>query len=168
MMRYIITLSLVFSFVVLSAQMTPTKMDSLIQSIADKVEGQGPIWEIELLDRVMMVITDPTSNRMRIIAPIAKSEDVTPDQMQKCMVANFHSALDVRYAFSEGVLWSAYIHPYRELSDDQFIDGMIQTLRAVLTFGSTYNSTDMIFGPSSTPDSIPDIPASDTPIIRRI
>jgi len=168
-MRRLLIILFAFTCSTILAQMTPQKMDSLIHSIADDVEGQSPVWEIEILDRLMMVVTDPSSNRMRIIAPITKSEELTPEQVQKCMVANFHSALDVRYAFSEGVLWSAYIHPYRELTEDQFIDGIIQTLRAALTFGTTYNSTDMIFGPSTIPDSIPTQPEEEEkPFIRRI
>ncbi len=58
---------------------------------------------------------------------------------------NFHSALDVRYAESDGVMWVAFIHPLKELSKEQVEDAIRQVFAANLTFGTTYTSTDLVF-----------------------
>lgn len=93
----------------------------------------------------MLCITDENANRMRIISPVAMEEDLEPDQLKACMEANFHSALDVRYALSEGTVWVAYIHPLQELTKQQAIDAITQVFNAAETFGSTYNSTHLVF-----------------------
>jgi hypothetical protein len=74
----------------------------------------------------MVVVTDESHNRMRIISPVAKVEDLTKIQLQRCMEANFHTAADVKYAISNGLVWTCYINPLKELSADQFKDGVKQ------------------------------------------
>ena len=41
---------------------------------------------------------------MRIISPIAESKSLTEDTIKSALIANFHTALDVKYAVSDGVL----------------------------------------------------------------
>lgn len=82
---------------------------------------------------------------MRIISPIKVMEAVTTEEVLNCMEANFHSVLDVRYAISDAILWAAFIHPLRELSNQQIEDAVRQVHEAVITFGTTYSSTDFRF-----------------------
>jgi len=82
---------------------------------------------------------------MRIISPIAETTDITDEQIGAAMEANFHSALDVRYAISDGIMWSAFIHPLKELTPSQAIDAVIQVYSAAITFGDTYASTNLSF-----------------------
>jgi hypothetical protein len=60
-------------------------------------------------------------------------------------VANFHSALDVRYALSDEIIWSVYTHPLESLSPDQLKDAISQVYMAAVTFGTTYSSSDLVF-----------------------
>ena len=60
-------------------------------------------------------------------------------------MANFHSALDLKYAISDDVLWSTFIHPLRELTVAQVKDAVSQVYYANRTFGTTYTSTDLVF-----------------------
>jgi hypothetical protein len=82
---------------------------------------------------------------MRIITPIAKVDQLSETQLKNALVANFHSALDVKYAISDDLIWSVYIHPLKALSEDQLTSAIRQTHRAAVTFGDTYQSTDMVF-----------------------
>ena len=91
-------------------------------------------------------LTDEFHNRMRIISPIAKIEDITAEQIRKCMEANFHTALDIKYAFSDGIVWAAFIHPLKELSDSQFLAALKQVVALNNNFGSSFTSTDIVFG----------------------
>ena len=72
-------------------------------------------------------------------------EEVSKKEMYECMEANFHSALDVKYAVSDEIMWAVYIHPLKELSDDQVRDAIKQVFFAVLSYGTTYSSTDLTF-----------------------
>ena len=101
-----------------------------------------------LPNRVMMVyrgieltcIYDETHDRMRIIAPIAARGDITPEQFENAMEANFHTALDARYALNQGVLFAAYIHPLSLLTRGQIENALDQTATLAATFGKEYTS----------------------------
>ena len=82
---------------------------------------------------------------MRIIAPIAEEASITQEQMKRCMQANFHSALDVKYCISDGILWSAFIHPLQELTKDQVLSAISQVYSAALTYGTVYSSGSLSF-----------------------
>ena len=86
---------------------------------------------------------------MRIISPITETSKITAEQIFKCMEANFHTALDIKYAISNDILWSAFIHPLKELSQKQVIDAISQVYSSVKTFGTSYSSSNLIF-PKST------------------
>ena len=121
----------------------------ILDSVTESLEGGEGMWQIEYSDRTMLVITDENHDRMRIITPVDLVEEVTPDQMENAMIANFHSVLDVRYAVSEDILWAAFLHPLKSLSEDEVRDALLQVYRAAETFGSTYSSTELIFPGSS-------------------
>ena len=134
------------SVIQLQAQtMTNTKLEKIISSVSDTIIGQNGAWEFRIGDLPMLCITDENHNRMRIIAPIAEMKDITVEQMKTAMEANFHSALDVKYAISDEVMWAAYIHPLKQLQNEQTLDAIRQVYNAVLTFGTSYTSTELSF-----------------------
>lgn len=53
---------------------------------------------------------------MRIISPITDSNSLDDKLIKAALVANFHTALDVKYAVSEGVLCAVFIFLLKELS----------------------------------------------------
>ncbi|MEM6262215.1 MAG: hypothetical protein AAGI38_06895 [Bacteroidota bacterium] len=126
------------------------KMDNdalgkILQSISDTVSGQPGAWEFTVRGMPMLCLTDEANNRMRIISPVREMKDVSDEQFKAAMSANFHSALDARYAVSNGLLWSAFIHPLEELSEDQLLNAISQVYNANLTFGTSYSSTQLVF-----------------------
>ena len=62
------------------------------------------------------------------------------------MEANFDRALDAKYAIANGVLWSVFAHPLKELTKEQTIDAFNQVRNLVYNYGSSYTSTDILFG----------------------
>jgi hypothetical protein len=82
---------------------------------------------------------------MRIITPIMETKNLEEEQLLNMLVANFHSALDVKYALSDEIIWSVFIHPLKELSEHQVLDAIDQVYAASATFGATYSSTDLVF-----------------------
>jgi len=94
----------------------------------------------------VLVVTDARADRMRALTPVARSADVTPEQMTRMMQANFDSALDARYAIANEVLWSAYIHPLSPLQKDQLISGIGQVVNLAQSFGTLYSSGGLLYG----------------------
>ncbi len=129
-----------------NAQMDNYKMQEIIKKNADTVAGVTGNWKFIYKQIPMLCVTDEANNRMRIISPITESEKLDKDLLLDSMTANFHSALDVKYAISNGILWSAYIHPLRELTEEQLTNAMSQVYYAAKNFGTTFSSTELIFG----------------------
>jgi len=125
--------------------MTNIVLGTIFKNTAKLIHDQLGNWEFEIDTTRFICLTDEYHNRMRIISPITESANVTQDQMLKCMEANFHTALDVKYAISNGILWAAFIHPLKELTQKQVIDAVGQVFSASKTFGSTYTSGNLFF-----------------------
>ena len=133
-----------------SQNMTNQKLNEIYTSISDSIQGQKGGWQFYVKDIQMISITDSIHNRMRIISPIADSNSLTDDLIKAAMIANFHTALDVKYAVTDGILWSVFIHPLKELSEDQVKDAVAQVYNANINFGTTFASTGLTFPSSQT------------------
>ncbi len=121
------------------------KLEKAIYIVADSVKGVSGNWQFAVRDRLLICITDKNNNRMRIMTPIIEQKKLAYTDMLKLMEANFHTALDVKYAITNGVLWSVFIHPLKELSEEQVLRAIEQVYTAAHTYGSTYNSTGLTF-----------------------
>lgn len=131
--------------------MTNDKLEKLLTKQVDSINGYTGYWEMTYKEKQLLCITDETHNRMRIISPIAKLELLPKELLLDALTANFHAALDVRYAESQGIIWSAFIHPLKELTDEQVESAVDQIVSAAKNFGTTFSSTDMIFAGSAEP-----------------
>ena len=96
--------------------------------------------------RMGEIILRIDADRMRVLIPLERSDDLSKDELLRLMQANFDSALDARYAIAQGQLWAAFIHPLSSLTDEEFLLGIGQTANVVASFGSTYSSGMFIFG----------------------
>ena len=121
------------------------RINELISRIDNKPGGQKGYWRIQYKNIPVYIITSEKANRLRIISPITSSESLSKDKLYRMMQANFDSALDARYSIAKGKLWSAFIHPLKELSDEQFFSGLAQTITLVNSYGSSYSSGALVF-----------------------
>jgi hypothetical protein len=124
---------------------TNETLEKIITKVADTVAGQSGQWQFAIKDRLFICVTDENHNRMRIISPVTEIQNLPEGELENALVANFHSALDVKYAISEGVLWTVFIHPLKELSEAQIEDAILQVYNGAETFGTTYSSTNLVF-----------------------
>ena len=148
-MKYLVfsVLVLLVVFTARSQNMTNAKLQAIVQQASDSIYQQAVNYcEFKKMDRRLICITDSISNRMRIISPIAEIQNLSVEQIIASMSANFHAALDVKYAVSKGVMWAVYIHPLKELFKDQIEDAIAQVYNANVNFGTTYQSTPLFFG----------------------
>ncbi|WP_396590220.1 hypothetical protein [Allomuricauda sp. R78024] len=128
-----------------SQEMTSTQLLEIIEQEADTVKANGNSIQFLLKETVLICIYDENANRMRIISPIVKREEIGEEELLNAFVANFHSALDVKYALSDEIIWSVFTHPLMELSGHQVVDAINQVYSAAVTFGGSYSSTNIVF-----------------------
>ncbi|MDC7998232.1 hypothetical protein [Gilvibacter sediminis] len=147
-------LALPFTF--LGQNMNNASLQEILKVESDSVVGANGRWQITYKEAPMLVLTDESNDRMRIIMPITKGTSLSKEMLQACLTANFHTALDVKYALSDELLWAVYIHPLSPLTEAQLKSALSQVYSAALTFGTTFSSTDLLFGGGQILDDQPD------------
>jgi len=146
-MKSILSILLIL-FIYHSAQsqsMTEQKLEQIIRSVSDSIEGSNGRWQFYVNDVIFICVSDANNNRMRIISPIVEAFKLDEDLKTILLKANFHSALDIKYTIANDLVWSAFIHPLKELSTEQLYDAISQVYSANKTFGTTFASTELIF-----------------------
>ena len=128
-----------------SQEMNPDKLLEILQRESDTLQVNGNQYQFLVDNTILICLFDENANRMRIISPIVEREKIGEEELLNALVANFHSALDVKYALSDEVIWSVFIHPLKELSEQQVADAIQQVYTAARTFGGSYSSTNLIF-----------------------
>ena len=127
-------------------KMTNAKMQKILLREAKNVEGENGSWRFEFGEKQLFIVTDENFNRMRIISPIAPVTEMKAEQYKILLESNFDKALDAKYAIYEEWVWSVFTHPLGELTVEQFKDAMKQVAKLSSTFGTTFTSTDFVFG----------------------
>ena len=127
--------------------MSNDQLAALIHDVASKIHDDTlGFWKFEYANAVVFVVTDESHNRMRIISPIVELADVSPDILKVLLEANFDRALDARYCLNSDTIWAAFLHPLAELNDRQFLAALDQVVALKNNFGSTFTSSDLVFG----------------------
>jgi hypothetical protein len=122
------------------------RLDELISRIAKVIEGELGFWRIDFDGRQLLVITDESHNRMRVMTVVVSENEMTDQDCKDVLAANFDRALDAKYAVSSDYLWSVFMHPLADLSDEQFVDAVKQVKTLADNYGTTYSSSDLVFG----------------------
>lgn len=142
-MKHILTILVLFFSVMGFSQdegMDNEKLGKILGEISEGIQGQDGNWQFLLEENIFICVTDENANRMRIITPIIEVKDMDPEQLLKCMEANFHTVLDSKYAISDDILWSVFIHPLNELTETQVKSAVYQVYSTLASFGSEYTS----------------------------
>ncbi|GAW33389.1 hypothetical protein RA2_00425 [Roseovarius sp. A-2] len=126
--------------------MTLDRLDAIVRALDPEAQSNGRMWQFTINEVQVLIVTDETANRMRAITPVAKADEVSPEDMQRILQANFDTALDARYAFAKEILWSAYIHPLTPLEKDQLISGLGQVVNLAQSYGTLYSGGALQYG----------------------
>ncbi|MEL6581993.1 MAG: type III secretion system chaperone [Cyanobacteria bacterium J06621_12] len=124
------------------------RLDAILQEQIGDISGQPGRWRFSLNDLSILVLADPNADRMRIFTPVADAAELPPEQMRRMMLANFHTALDARYAIADGIIVSTFIHPLSTLQEQDLLSALNQVSSLATTFGSSYTSGKMLFIPN--------------------
>jgi hypothetical protein len=129
-----------------SQQMNFKNLKLVIAKKAVVIKEEFNMVEYEL-DRVRIyMIVDEEANRMRLMAGVVQEDSLDKDDLKKVLQANYDRALDAKYAIANNILWSVFTHPLKEISADQVVDALYQVRNLVHNYGTSYNSTDLVFG----------------------
>lgn len=137
-------------------KMSTTKMEKVLHRISgnvDRMPGSEDTpgrWKVVFMQRELFVITDESSNRMRVMTPVIEEENLDSSDLKVLLEANFDRALDAKYSLYQGYLWSSFTHPFQELTVEQFKDALKQVATLADRYGDTYSSTDLVFGAENT------------------
>ena len=127
--------------------MNGRKLGEIISHITGgQMKCEGPTIHFQIEGSTLLCIFDETHERMRVICPVIAFDQVTTQQREAVMEANFHSALDARYAVSNGTLYATFIHPLPSLTERDLISAIHQTHQLASTFGTDYTSGALHFG----------------------
>lgn len=150
MRNLFVLLLIVYSSVTLAQnpfdKMTNEKIQKILYREATDIQGRPGAWQFTFRELPLMILTDESANRMRIMSPVLEEKDLAAEQYKLMLEANFDRALDAKYAVFDSLVWSVFTHPLAELGVEQLKDAMGQVVRLNETFGTTYNSTDFVFG----------------------
>lgn len=128
------------------APMTLDRIDHVIATEGTNVKRENGYWEAEIDGVRLAVVTDVNADRMRIITPITDVDRLPEGALHLLLEANYHSALDARYAINAEVVYGAYIHPLSPLDEAELKSALHQVASLYNTFGSTFSSGELIFG----------------------
>ncbi|MBI1797857.1 MAG: type III secretion system chaperone [Candidatus Eisenbacteria bacterium] len=126
--------------------MTSAAIGKLLDSYLTGLEGEDGFWRGMREDVQIFVMSDDAHDRMRIMAPIGELKDLEPRVLQVLLEANYDRALDAKYAMRGREVWSVSVHPLATLAPDDFAGFIEQVVRLVKNTGSTYASSDLVFG----------------------
>jgi len=128
--------------------MTHSTLGRLLERLLEEMEGSDGFWHGQRDDVTVYVVSDLEHDRMRIMAPIGELRVNDAGFLSILLQANFDRALDAKYALRKKELWSVFMHPLSTVVPDDLGLYIDQVVRLVKNTGSTYASSDLIFGVS--------------------
>lgn len=74
--------------------MTRDRLHGMLEALADTAEIQGSMSQMEVDGTLLICISDPAADRMRLISPVHNVEDLDAQELLAALQANFHTTLD--------------------------------------------------------------------------
>ena len=125
--------------------MTPQKMAEIVMSLDRNAQNEGNQFVFEVEGRQLIIVFDPYADRMRCMSPVMQLDQVPDEIHLRMLQANFDSVLDCRYAVANDLIWSAFLHPFRSLTEEDLHSAISQVRTAAETFGTTFSSGALMF-----------------------
>jgi len=143
---FILPILLLFNAAYGAPLMSQLEMEKIVKQTASSSKGGKGVVKFIYNNVQMTLISDVKHDRMRIISAVKKFQTLSAEQIDEILKSNFHKSLDARYAVSNGILYSAYIHPLSSLRKKQITSAMLQVSNLSKSFGHEYSSGVLRFG----------------------
>lgn len=126
--------------------MTLGTLGQLLDRLLEEKEGSEGFWHGQRDGVTVYVVADEEHDRMRIMSPIGEMRKADAGFLAILLQANFDRALDAKYALRKREVWSVFMHPMSTLVPDDLGTFIDQVARLVKNTGTTYASSDLVFG----------------------
>jgi hypothetical protein len=126
--------------------MTNATLARLLPSLLKEIEGSNGFWHGQREDVAVYIVADEDHDRMRVMSPVGELKRTDAEFLSLLLQAIFDRALDAKYALRRKELWSVFMHPLSTLVPDDLGLYLDQVVRLVKNTGSTYASSDLVFG----------------------
>ncbi len=126
-------------------------LEGFLKELTTSYEGEEGRWSFELYGVSMLMVTDESADRMRIIAPIVESAQLNEKDLRFLLEVNFERALDAKYTIWRETVWATYVHPLSALTRDEFQGAVRQVSNLHRTWGTSYSSTELFYGTTQEP-----------------
>jgi hypothetical protein len=133
--------------------MTVGTLGQLLDRLLEEKEGSEGFWHGQREGVTVYVVADEEHDRMRIMSPIGEMRKADSGFLSILLQANFDRALDAKYALRKREVWSVFMHPMSTLVPDDLGTFIDQVARLVKNTGTTYASSDLVFGVDEEGDS---------------
>jgi hypothetical protein len=121
------------------------RLEQIFADQTDAITGPSGALQTQVDGITVYCLSDPEHDRVRIIAPITRMTGLDPRVYEILLRANFHSALDARYAIADDVVFSVFLHPISSISPELIESAVPQVVNLVKTFGTSYSSGGLVF-----------------------
>ena len=125
--------------------MNEAMLHSILQHYAQEVTIENNVISFEFSRVPIYCIFDAKADRMRMLSPIAQTDQLSPALLERALQANYHTVLDARYAIGNNILYAAFIHPLSALTRQEIESAVRQVATAARTFGSSFTSGELVF-----------------------
>ena len=139
--------------------MTLERLENILQAEGNELRGPTGQWQLTIENQTIIVLADATNDRMRIFTPVMPAASLSVAQVEAMLVANFHAALDARYAVTDGTVVAVYVHPLASLQANELRSALRQVANLAANFGTSYSSGELGFGPENSPTDDHKVPA---------
>ena len=126
--------------------MTQGTLGQLLDRLLEDKEGSDGFWHGQRNGVTIYVVADEEHDRMRIMSPIGEMRHADAGFLSILLQANFDRALDAKYALRKKEVWSVFMHPMSTLVPDDLGTFLDQVARLVQNTGTTYASSELVFG----------------------
>ena len=121
------------------------RLQQILDRATNILSNSPGCWKVECQNRKLVIVTDEAENRLRVMTPVIEDCQLEEVDLHLAMAANFDRALDARYAIAGGYLWSLFVHPLSDLTEQMLLDGIQQVRELAQNFGRSYASSSLVF-----------------------
>ncbi|MFX0545678.1 hypothetical protein ACEWPL_009050 [Roseovarius sp. S1116L3] len=127
-------------------ELSGARLETLVRALDPGAVALGNGWRLSIEGQIVLLVTDSAAGRLRVMVPIRSAGDLSAEELQRMMQANFDTALDGRYAIADGLIWSLFVRPIKGLDKTQLISGLAQVVTLAHSYGASYASGSLMFG----------------------
>ncbi len=132
-------------------------LGALLDDRLTALEGEPGQWQARIDEWTLYVFADEHHDRVRIMVPVAEIGPRDVELLMVALSANFDRALEAKYAMKDGILWATFLHRLSWVTEEELDDAIDQVLTLAQNTGTTFTSTELVFGGGGLEDHVDEL-----------